>query len=66
METMGANDKAALFSGATSLILIILKIAKLVDWSWYTVTSPIWGMFLLCIVAAILSKILEYILNKIR
>jgi uncharacterized membrane protein len=41
-------------------VLIILKLTDLIDWSWWYVTMPIWGMFALVIVVAAFFSTVEY------
>lgn len=35
----------------TGLVLCILKATRVVDWSWFVVTAPIWGPFALLFAA---------------
>ena len=56
------------FWGLLGLVLITLKLCKVVDWSWWWVTLPLWGP-----AAAVLTIILgigaflgvAYILDKV-
>ena len=38
------------FTGALTLIFIVLKLCKVIDWSWLWVLSPIWLSFLLAVI----------------
>lgn len=38
------------FFSVLFLILLVLKLTKIITWSWWWVTAPIWGGFLLAIV----------------
>lgn len=38
------------FFSVLFLILLVLKLTKVITWSWWWVTAPIWGGFLLAIV----------------
>lgn len=41
------------------IVFIILKLAGLITWSWWWVLCPLWGVFALALVAAIIVKVLE-------
>lgn len=45
------------FIGALTLIFIVLKLCKVVTWSWLWVLSPIWiswgAVFILCLLVII-------------
>jgi len=38
------------------LLFIGLKLTGHIDWSWWWVTSPLWGMFVLAFVIAVFRK----------
>ena len=52
------------FTGALTLIFIVLKLTKIIKWSWLWVLSPIWISILLAIVIAIFIYIKQQIRNK--
>ena len=37
-------------AGATFLVFLVLKLTGYIDWSWWWVTAPIWGSFILALV----------------
>ncbi len=39
------------------LVFLVLKLAKVIDWSWWWVTSPLWIGFAIGLVAVILMAI---------
>jgi len=41
------------FCGALAILFIGLKLADKIDWSWWWVLSPVWGPFVLCVVAVL-------------
>jgi hypothetical protein len=47
------------FSGLIFLILMTLKLTGYINWSWWWVTSPLWGGF-----AILLLVILVYVFVK--
>ena len=50
----------------TFLVFLVLKLTKVIDWSWWWVTAPFWGQFVLVIVAAIIISIIYGILKLIQ
>lgn len=38
------------------ICFIVLKITGFIDWSWWYVTMPFWGVFILSVLAAVLLK----------
>ena len=52
------NDTGMSFSGVLTLIFIVLKLCKVINWSWWWVLSPIWITILLIIIIYLLVKIL--------
>lgn len=47
------------FVGLLTITFIVLKLCKVISWSWWWVLSPIWIVALLCVVAIILFAILN-------
>lgn len=45
------------------LILLVLKLCKIISWSWWWVTAPIW---LSLVINIILTIAIEYYCNKGR
>lgn len=48
--------------GLLGVAFIILKLCKVIDWSWWYVTMPLWGGVALAIIIAIVG-ILIYIIS---
>ena len=40
------------------LTFLVLKLTKVIDWSWWWITAPLWGPFGVCVVLFILGAIL--------
>ena len=40
------------------IVFVILKLTEKIDWSWWTVTSPIWGGFLVNVCIYVLVSII--------
>ena len=47
----------------TGLLFIVLKVAGYVDWSWWVVTMPFWGGYLMSVLIAVL---LLYVMIRAR
>lgn len=57
---MGRGDESGGigFFGALQLIFIVLKLTKVISWSWVWVLSPIWiGLLLLVLVFCIVMLV---------
>ena len=53
---MDNNEGGIGFIGVLQIAFIILKLCKVINWSWLWVLSPIWIMILLIIIVAIVYK----------
>jgi hypothetical protein len=40
------------------LVFLVLKLTKVIDWSWWWITAPLWGPIGVCVVLMILGIIL--------
>lgn len=38
------------FTGALFLVFLVLKLTKVIDWSWWWVTSPLWIHVILAVI----------------
>lgn len=47
------------FAGLLTIVFIVLKLTKVIAWSWWWVLSPIWISLALFIVACIMIAILK-------
>lgn len=54
------------FCGALTLIFIILKLVKVIDWKWIWVLSPLWISFGFALLFALILLIVFLINNKRR
>lgn len=55
---MSKNNSATTAGGVTGLTLlqiafIVLKLTKVIDWSWWWVLSPMWGPVAIAILAVL-------------
>ena len=49
------------FTGLLTIVFIVLKLCHVIDWSWWWVLSPIWGVFVLAIAIMIICILCELI-----
>lgn len=59
------------FLDALFLVFLVLKLTKVIDWSWWWVTAPLWGqvalsviIFVVTIIVLIVLKIIDRISDK--
>ena len=57
-----ANEKrgGVGFAGLLTIAFIVLKLCKVITWSWWWVLSPIWVSILLIIVCSFFIVLLEW------
>ena len=46
------------FFNSLFLVFLVLKLVKVIDWSWWWVTAPLWGPLSICTVLWIIGCIL--------
>ena len=59
MSDINNVGKGLLLILATGVAMMLLKIGRVISWSWIWVTIPFWGPFALLILIAILLIILK-------
>lgn len=52
------------FSGLLTIVFIVLKLCKVINWSWVWVLSPIWIGFVALILFVIVGTIIVMISNN--
>ncbi len=52
------------FTGLLTIVFIVLKLCHVIDWSWWWVFAPIWGVFVLAFVFVFIGLLLK-IISKI-
>jgi hypothetical protein len=66
---MNNNNNAASgggigFAGVLTIVFIVLKLCKVINWSWIWVLSPIWISAALAILLLVIFIIIAAILNR--
>ena len=46
-------------SGVLAIVFIVLKLCKVIDWSWWWVLSPIWIPIVVAVILYIISEIIS-------
>jgi hypothetical protein len=41
------------------LVFLVLKLTKVIDWSWWWVTAPIWGTFVILLVLVMANEVIK-------
>jgi hypothetical protein len=59
MSSSSASGGGIGFMGALSIVFIAMKLAGAIDWSWWWVTSPLWGQFAIVFVVAVVSAFVK-------
>ena len=68
---MSTKDESLFILGAVGLLdllfvaFVILRIAKVITWSWWWVTAPFWGQFVLVFIITIIALVVVGV-DKIR
>ncbi len=52
------------FASLLFLLFLALKLTHVIDWSWWWITAPLWGPFVIVVVALIIITVITVLLNK--
>lgn len=58
MATNNSTGGGVGFLGLLFIVFLVLKLTNVIDWSWWWVTSPLWGSIVLGIVVAFVLALL--------
>ena len=53
------------FFGILFFVFLVLKLTHVIDWSWWWVTAPLWGGFLLFIIFFAILFLLYYKISNL-
>lgn len=53
------------FFGLLQVVFIALKVAKVIDWSWWLVFLPIWIELGLCLIVIIVALVIAVMAKKL-
>lgn len=54
MATSNTQSGGIGFAGVLFIVFLVLKLIGVITWSWWWVTAPLWGPFVLIIVILII------------
>ena len=60
MNTNGSNSCGISFAGLLTIAFIVLKLCKIIKWSWVWVLSPIWISIIIVLVTIFIIYIKEW------
>lgn len=63
-NTSSSSSAGIGFLGALGIVFIVLKLCGVIDWSWWLVTLPIYGGFILWLIFVIVFAIIAYITSR--
>lgn len=58
------SDKGIGFCGLLFLIFLTLKLCKVISWSWWWVTAPLWSPFALFILIILIVVVTNSLSNR--
>ena len=62
-----SNSQGSDLAGTVFIVFLILKLAGVIDWSWWWVTSPLWitiALFIVVLLIALLGASLIKLFRK--
>ena len=54
------NNTGIGFMGLLFIALLVLKLCKVITWSWWWITAPLWGGLVLIFIVCLVSIIIAY------
>lgn len=52
------------FFGLLGIVFIVLKLCGIINWSWWIVTLPLWGGFIILSLWIVIVAIIAYIAGR--
>lgn len=66
MEKAQVNNNGIGFLGLLTIVFITLKLTKAIDWSWWWITSPIWGVVAFYAIVILFFVLFGTVLKKTK
>lgn len=63
MSKSSSNTGGISFMGALALIFIILKLTGTIDWSWWIVLLPLYGLIALVLFLVLVAVVIEHLMK---
>ena len=54
------NNTGIGFMGLLFIALLVLKLCKVITWSWWWITAPLWGGLVLIFIVCLVSLMIAY------
>ena len=54
------NNTGIGFMGLVFIALLVLRLCKVITWSWWWITEPLWGGLVLIFIVCLVSIIIAY------
>lgn len=64
MENSANRIELGGFGTLLFVVFLVLKLCKVIDWSWWWITAPIWGTIALFVVMMICIVIVRAVIRK--
>lgn len=59
MASNSSQSGGISFFGLLFIVFLVLKLTNVIDWSWWWVTCPLWGVLAFVIVCAVIIGIIK-------
>lgn len=59
MEKSNKSGGGVGFFGLLFIVFLVLKLTNVIDWSWWWITAPLWGVILLTIICIAIYLIVD-------
>jgi len=64
MSNNNSNSGGIGFAGLLFLVFLVLKLCKVIDWSWWWITSPLWAPLAIAVIILPFYFCLKYLEEK--
>lgn len=64
-EMNNENSGGISFLGLLAIVFIVLKLCKVIEWSWWWVLSPIWGAAAILVTALVIGFVATFLRKRL-
>ena len=61
MKEKNSNPGGVGMTGLLQVAFIVLKLCGIIDWSWWWVLAPTWGVFAILVLVALIQIVLIFV-----
>ena len=65
MANTSASSGGLGFTGLLFLVFLVLKLTKVIDWSWLWVCAPLWIPIVVILIGAVILVVVDYAIRKL-